>query len=765
MKAKAAAILVILSLILGVMSGACAAPGDAVLFRPAEDGTYQNSVQSLAAVGDTLYLLTYNGLFAWKQNDAEPKLVSAEAIIRYAPDKWENMVKEDQEQYQNSVNFIMERGGKLYGLNTIKGTLLLLDITADGVKFSEVSALDWKDMFIQDGDRSYTRQIYGAVLMDESLYLLVQKPDDNWNEYDLFAFSLAAGTVSKVDADNVHAIARYENGQLLCTVYDWESMYTSDGKPIYPALSVLDPAAKSIIKLTDFPAEHVGGLCYSPENGMVYALGKGELYGCKPGSAFETVAYMPSDYPNDQLPAAYVSGGLYSAVPNYGEVHVRNIDPALKASRVLRIAGGYSDSVSQKFQADHPEVPVLFVDMPLRSAEQISQQMVSGTDSADLFIISLSFGGFSSLRDKGYVTDLSQSAVLTDTISKMYPQYVSDLFKDGKLIAFPCRFNAYTLGYSPDLLEELGIDKPPRTVPELMDLYVDWVDTYSVEYPSYTIQENIYDVRTEMLNTILMTYLAHYARTGEDLAFDTPLFRSLLKKLDEVSPILKELNPSDTGNQNGVVYSSGYGMNDKPTSLITNYYTFYPTEYDDDRGYLPLPLALEEGLEPALIGQIDVYIVNPNSKNQDLAISYLEHFAQNMPRDFSITFCPEDNTPYENPGYAKDTEEAQKGLQGLKDQLENAKPEDKRNLEDAVKSQEEYIAWREKSRYIISDKVIAQYRSLGPYVSVDTRNLNFLSSSPEALTLLQRFMQGELKTDQFVREFDRKVQMMRMENN
>ncbi len=763
MKTKAVAILLVLCVILSTSAGAWAAPGDAVLFPPEDDGSFMEYVQSIAAVGDTLYLLTNNGLYAWQAKDKEPRLVSDSVKMGYAPGRWEDMSKEDQEANKNSVNYLLERDGQLYGLNTVKGSLLLLTVTADGVSTSETNVLDWDDMFVQQADYSYIRQIFSAALTADRLYLLAQQPTDSWNEYDLLAFDLATGAQTKLAAENVHSITRYENGQLLCNVFDWENMYTSDGKPVYPALSVLDPATQKLTKMADFPTTQVGGLCYSSESGMVYAMGRGELFGLKPGGAFETVAYMPVDYPGDQTSTAILSGGLYAAIPNYGAVYVRNTDPALKANRVLRIAGGYSDNVSQKFQADHPELPVIFVDAPFRGAEEISQQMVSGSDSADLFVINLSYGGFTSLRDKGYVTDLSGSTILTEAVSKMYPQYVKDVFKDGKLVAFPYRFSANALGYSPDILKEIGVEKPPQTMFELMDLYVDWVDEYAQDFTGYTLQENIYDIRSELLSSILMAYLAHYARSGEDLKFDTPLFKSLLAKLDEVSPILEELNPSEEERQGGTVIS--YGSDEKPTSLISNYYTFYPMEYNDDRGYLPLPLSLEEGMDPALFAYVDAFVINPNSPNKDLAQTYLEYFAQNMPRDISITFCPDDNTPVEDPWYARSIENMKKNMEEIKKEMETASPEELKSLEEMLKSQEEYMASNEKHRFSISEKLIAQYRELVPYIFVDTQNMNFLTGSREAQTLLQRFMQGELKTDQFVREFDRKLQMMRMENN
>jgi len=760
---KLLTLLTVLTLMASMQTGALAAPGDAVLFQQVGNEFNDSRVVSLAAIDDTLYLLTHNGVYAWKAGDAEPKLITDKALPQYASGQWEELSIEDQKQFQNSVSVLLSSEGKLYGLNTVKGSLLQLDVTADGVNISEAAQLDWKDMYIKEADYSYGRQIYGAVLMPGSLYLLVQQLNDSWNEYDLLSFDLNSGSYTKVTAPNVHSIAAYQNNQLLCNVYDWGNMYTSSGQRIYPALSVLDLSTSAISKLVDFPVEQVGGLAYDAASGTAYALGRGELYAYKSGGKFESVAYLPVDYPNDQLPSAILAGGLYAAMPDNGSVYVRNTDPALKSTRVLRIAGGYSDETTKAFQANHPDIPVIFSENSSFSAEQISQDMVSATNSADIYMLSLSYGGFSSLRDKGYITDLSESAILTDAVSKMYPQYVQAIYDDGKLIAFPYQFNSNAMGYSPEILKEIGVEEPPKTIAELIDLYVEWVENYSTEYGNYTLLENVYNIRIELINTVLMNYFSHYARIGEELKFDTPLFKSLLKKIDEAVPVLEELNPSEDDQQGSTVVYSSDGT-PKPTSLFTSYLTINPQQYNDNRGYEPLLLALDDGMEPAFFAQIQVYIINPNSKNKDLAMTFLEYMAQNMPKDLAITLNPDMNTPVESPEYAKSIESAKKQLDELNEQLKNAKPEDKKMLEDSKKSQEEYIAWQESNRYIISESTISNYRSLVPYICVDTQNLDFLTSSPEAISLLQRFLQGEMDTQQFVKEYDRKLQMMRMEN-
>ncbi len=760
MKEKVLGFLATFFVLIGVWIGAFAAPGDAVLFPHTENGMSTVNVESLVAIDDTLYLLGANGLYSWKSGDAAPAIVSDKIVRYYSGNTWEELSVDEQNQYKDSVNLLLQRGDKLYGINSVKGSLLQFDITEAEVSLTEVVAFDWADMYIRESDYSYTKQIYGAVLAEKSLYLLVQQEGNAWNDYDLFSFDLLTGARTKLNAEHVNAIAAYEDGKLLCSIFDWDTMYGSDGKINYPALSIFDPISQSMTKIADFPESQVGGLAYDVESKMTYILGKGILYGLKPGGAFEAVAYMPVDYPGNHTPSALITGGLYAAIPNYGSVYVRNIDPTYMSEKVLRISGAYSDDTIRAFQAAYPDIPVVLADGELYNAETISQNMVSGSENIDLFVISLSYGGFESLRDKRYVGDLSQSAVLVSAADRMYPQFTQPLYKDGRLIALPYRFNSYGMGYSPAIMNELGIDQPPKTLVELMDLYVDWVETYSVEQTKYMLLEHVYDIRSELFSTILTSYMAYYSKTGEDLKFDTPLFRSLIAKLDEVTPILKELNPSQDEQQTmSFVYTDN-----TPTALLSSSFNIVPEKFYYDMGYKPLPLSLDDGLEPAIFSQIEVIILNPNSKNADLAMKYLEFYAENMPKNISIALNPDDNAPVERPEYTKQLEEAKKSLDEIRKQIETTEPENLKNLKEFEKSQEEYISYLEKNRYTIPAEAIQQYRSLVPYVCVDTENISFLTSSPEAYTLLNRYMQGEMDSLQFIKEFDRKLQMIRLEN-
>ena len=64
-------LLFVLTLLFAGISPAHAAPADAVLLRDGADG-FSGNIQNIAAAGDTLYALTYDAVYAFEGESAEP---------------------------------------------------------------------------------------------------------------------------------------------------------------------------------------------------------------------------------------------------------------------------------------------------------------------------------------------------------------------------------------------------------------------------------------------------------------------------------------------------------------------------------------------------------------------------------------------------------------------------------------------------------------------------------------------------------------------
>ena len=84
-----------------------------------------------------------------------------------------------------------------------------------------------------------------------------------------------------------------------------------------------------------------------------------------------------------------------------------------------------------------------------------------------------------------------------------------------------------------------------------------------------------------------------------------------------------------------------------------------------------------------------------------------------------------------------------------------------------IRVMREELADTEARRWAVSEEDIAAYRELAPQLIV-ADSADFLSSSTdganEASKLMQRYMDEQIGAEQFIRELDRIIQMMQMEN-
>lgn len=211
------------------------------------------------------------------------------------------------------------------------------------------------------------------------------------------------------------------------------------------------------------------------------------------------------------------------------------------------------------------------------------------------------------------------------------------------------------------MLEKIGMseDELPKTLLEYMDFAVNWLDNYAYDYADLMLLDNVYDIRSQLFSQVLNGYVSYYAATNQALDFDTPLMHKLLAKLDEVAPILEELNSEENSSGSVVVYSY-----DTPTALLTEYMNYTPQEYSFNWDYQPLLLSLDEGMDPVIPMSMEVYLINPNSENADMAITFLEFVAQHMKDSMEITLCPDANDPVEDPDALRSIGEMQKSMEG-----------------------------------------------------------------------------------------------------
>lgn len=742
---KMLALLLMASMLLAA-TGALAATGDAVLFR--SDGGY-SQIQTAAAVGDVIYAANWDEMRRIRLGDAEPTQLSFE--------RPEN----------GDINKLFEADGKLYALITTwkaegeqAGCQLAEVAVDDGAKVSLVSplTLDWRLM--ANNQQGMMTEFDCPVIDGGKLYLLTM--GDDYLKTRLMAFDLKDGSCEQVAGAQekdyaVVGIASYKPGQLLA-VARHTSSYDAPMKlgTIDLKAGAFTPAFEVDTKAT----RELYGLAYDRASDGVFYVQNGQiqrLQGLNPATA-EAVNDMPM--PNNGLmvrAGQALPGNLYMFY-SYDALMIRSVDPAQKPTRTLTIRSwGDMNDAYYAFTAAHPETSVVF-DNSWSPDTDITQAMMNREDKIDIYQLSADSSAFKALTGRGYVAEVTDEAARAG-VARMYPAIQQALSVGGKLIAVPQRANGVgEFCYNKDVLKKLKltVDDLPKTWSQVIDFIADWGGRYSADYPELMPLDpsQMPNIRQALLQSIIADYM-RYMQFNNLQKFDSPVLRKTLQKLDAADFSDIQTKESEDG---------GYSW-DGDTVLFSNY---APVGFNDYGGsneiYLPISFVEREGVPVAI--QMEMFVINPFSKNQDIAQQYLGACVANMSEAMRMTLSPEDNKPIRPLHYEPMMREVQKQLAEAEKQLADAKPEDKPQYQEMIDNYKRNIEENEKNEWAASPEDIERYHKLVDCLIVPMFSLysgGRDGSESEIMSLISRYNGKQIPLDQFLSGVDQKLRMAMME--
>ena len=709
--------------------------------------------EALQAYDGSLWALTYQG------------------VHRLGDAGWQRLLEttwSEEEYVSYSRLFVSAAGVHLLGQTT----------SADG---SETRWVIDRAAFAADGSLSAPERLctiawdagaggwlnfYGFAVEEGSALILLY--DDStgaaWGCNSLYRVSLADGSSELLLTDYLCELQPWKDGLYLASYWNQMEAYQTD--PITPPSIVSVNASTGEIKtLAAMPSASCGGLAYDPEGDYAYVCDSSALY--RYDAAFaapERTGYLlPSDSGRMGMAAAVCGGRYYiSDWQSPSELTSCLIDPAALPSRTLRLTNAWavSDLVRQ-FAAEHPEIAIEYTASTPYGAEEVRQHMQSA-DAADIYSMSPSDSHYAPLRDKGYLADLSASEALTSLVGRMYPHMVQDVLAEGKLYGLPVSLSASTPGYYAAALEKVGLTQAdlPTSLEGMLDFIVRWHEEFYPDWEDMQLFEYAYDLRQQLFYQI---FTMHLTASGDMLTLDTPEIRRLLTRLEEISPILDEIAPPPEQTSSGVVVSY-IGSYSADSALFTDYADPLPTAYSSwDGAAKPWPLALTEGGDPVISATMTLLCLNPYSDNADVALQLLEYIAQRLPQAFLTAVLPDQSEPIELSYYQENIDSITQSLENYRAQLESAEESHRRQLEEVIDMLEAELVAVEADRWAFSAEDIAAYREIAPYIAVPSASI-FTGESNEAATLLQRYLDRQISAEQFIREFDRVIRMMQLED-
>lgn len=143
-------------------------------------------------------------------------------------------------------------------------------------------------------------------------------------------------------------------------------------------------------------------------------------------------------------------------------------------------------------------------------------------------------------------------------------------------------------------------------------------------------------------------------------------------------------------------------------------------------------------------------------------MTYIQTYAEHMDAVAKVQYYPDQNDPVENPQYEESLSwhaDVRKELMG---KLEAAAPEERKTLEAQLKEHDLILTEEiEKRRWDITAQSIAEYRTLAPYIQINTwTDVTLVGGPAEAIKLLKRYLDGQMDMEQFIDQYDRLVQMI-----
>ena len=267
--------------------------------------------------------------------------------------------------------------------------------------------------------------------------------------------------------------------------------------------------------------------------------------------------------------------------------------------------------------------------------------------------------------------------------------------------------------------------------------------------------------KREMLQLVLQTYLAEFARDDGSVEIDTPAFRALLAKYEEALPAMERIYAATPP-----LPSTGYDLDQIAQTCLLSYAG--ATLLPQDEPGIPtafLPLTVSPGDTPTVEADVTVFVINPASPIRDLALAYLETYAQNLPPHKRIQYIPAEASPIEQESYHQDKAVLLEEEADICSTLTHAGPDESMTLQTRLEAVRLNLADLEAHRYATTAEMIERYKALTPYLRIRTRTgLNFFSSdSREMVSLLNQYVQGAIDLEHFIARYAAMARMMQLE--
>lgn len=684
---------------------------------------------------ETLYFIQGNVLGVLPQGVREPKeypLSSIEGITDSGSPFGGFILLKEEEQ--------------LYLLDTQQGLLYELSLRDETPKAQSPVQFNW-DSYVMDAGNGQTYVNAPNVFCVSGSRLFALERDMNTR---IVSFSLADGSKTNYNAIGIEAMTAYKNGKLL-------ALSQSDPMPgsYADTIAVFDPQEDSLTTLGTVgdgkeQNNSIFGFCYDADRDTLF-IGLGQKI-----TRFDALqdgivcAVIPTGtMGSDSM--RLISADQCGVLTPQG-ILIRSLDPdVMKSKETLSISGDLYANALAKTSVTMQDVNIIRYE-PQSDTSMIGQ-MISGGADVDIFARNMQLYDFPAVRDKGYFSDLAQNAKLRNYVTRFYPFIRDTLGKDAKIAALP--YSAILSdGYMYDtaFFEETGL-AVPSTFEEMCDIIADWPQEYSAKYPQFQPVDMYEGPRQSLIRQALDLYMNHSAFSAREWRFDTPALRHLLTAAEETAALYPSVM-EDSGEYFMLLFSS------REQIKLSD----YRGSGRDSRVVKPLFLSVDKESTAPVPLSLNVMLVNPHSTHLETSLRFLENTADNSDKILGMMLSPQEHRPLLNPNFDLWVDNTKEAIALTQKRIEETQGAEKREQEAMLERQKAGLLHIEQTeRYLVDETALAAYKE-------DIKGGFLLMGGPESdareaiRTIRERYADGQIDMDQFIKEADNKLRLVRLEN-
>ncbi len=330
-----------------------------------------------------------------------------------------------------------------------------------------------------------------------------------------------------------------------------------------------------------------------------------------------------------------------------------------------------------------------------------------------------------------------------ENVASIYPQIQEQLCRDGQVYFAPVGMRINVWRYDKTAWDALDLGAPPADAEALFSLLRRWFvgKLYEQGEVKNLIGGQIYGF-TVLPLALKEQYVYEAARDGRDVAFDTPLFRALLKEAKAAAEINIDFTP-------------GPGLMRYAPVIYTRSQVEYAPSFEPLRMWVAdgltrlVPPSLLRGGDAAVGAKLTVLYMGKDAPNPELAARYLS-FVLAYPTDsLAIMLSPDENTPIP----LTDPELSAKLIRARAENIRISFSGSTMNYKEWANALDAQVNRVLVSPFIVSAEEISFYRSIAPY-------LVFFEDDtyPELSTIeVSDYLRGEIDEDALIAYLNEKI--------